>query len=69
MKITYWKILVWSVVIIAFISYLFIFKLGQTEPSLLSLPFIFWSGIVMTTVLVILTFIGARIFPYKEDRP
>ena len=67
MKIIQWKILVWSVIVIALVSYLFSFRKGHAEPFFLSLPFIFWSGIGMTILLVILTFIGARIFPHKED--
>lgn len=69
MKTTYWRILVGTVIVLALISFTLIFKPGIIEPSFLSLPFVFWSGILLTTLLVVLTFIGSRIFPYKNEDP
>lgn len=68
MKKGYWYILVGVVLIVAIGSFAFAFRPGKTEPSFLSMPFVLWSGILLTIVLVLCTFIGSLIFPFKEDK-
>jgi len=68
MKILVWRIIVFCVIIIFLISFLVLFQEGTQLPRFLSLPYIFWNSILMTVLLVILTFIGARNFPFKDEQ-
>lgn len=67
MKIKVWRILVAVVILIFLSSYFIIFENHQTSPNILGLPFIFGISIILTVVLVICTFIGAKFFPYKHS--
>ncbi len=69
MRIIYWRILVAAVVVVALVSFLFIFRTDVTEPRLGPIPFIFWSSFLLTVVLVVLTYLGSKIFPYKDEQP
>ncbi|XOV93745.1 MAG: hypothetical protein ACFHWX_03345 [Bacteroidota bacterium] len=68
MKIIYWRILVGVVIVIALISFLFVFQTEITTPRLGSVPYIFWSSFLLTVLLVVLTYIGSKIFPYKDEQ-
>ena len=68
MKILYWRILVGAVIVIALLSFAFIFQTGITTPRLASVPYIFWTSFLLTVILVVLTYIGSKIFPYKDEQ-
>ncbi len=55
-----------AVLLIAIVSFFFLFTRQNPQPYLLSFPFVFWIGIVNTTLLVVLTYFGARNFPFKD---
>ena len=67
MKIVYWQALVGIVITLALISFIFIFKEGVSTPYVASVPYILWSSFIPTLTLVILTYLGSKLFPYKED--
>jgi hypothetical protein len=64
---TAWRIVVAAAISLVLLSFGVVFKPGNAEPFFLSLPYIFWSSILITALLVVLTFIGTRVFPRKED--
>lgn len=61
-----WKILVGAAVALIIVSFAFVFTPGVREPSLFSLPYILWTGILSTGLLVVLTFLGSRFFSSKK---
>lgn len=62
-----WKLLVTLAVLCIVASYGVIFVPGIIRPKFLSLPYALWTGILLTCTLVVLTYLGARHFPYHED--
>jgi drug/metabolite transporter (DMT)-like permease len=62
-----WRILVTLVVLIFLTSYFVFFQNHQTEPSFIGFPYILWTGILLTILLVICTFIGAKFSPFKNS--
>lgn len=62
-----WRIIVASTILLIFLCFVVFFQSGQTEPYLLNLPYIFWVGILTTSLLVLLTYLGAKSFPHKEN--
>lgn len=61
-----WLTLVALVILVVITSFFWLFREQQTEPEFLHLPYILWLGILQTTLLVILTYLGAKYFPYKD---
>ncbi len=68
MKILYWRMLVAAVIAVALISFLFVFQIGVTSPRLAGVPYILWSSFLLTVLLVVMTYLGSKIFPYKEEQ-
>ena len=68
MKILYWRMLVSAVVAVALISFLFVFRTEITSPRLAGIPYILWSSFLLTVLLVVMTYIGFKLFPYKEEQ-
>jgi RsiW-degrading membrane proteinase PrsW (M82 family) len=68
MKLKSWHILASAVFLLSVISFLFFFPEEKTNPSIGSVPYIFWSSFVITVFVVLATFIGSIIFP-QEDSP
>lgn len=66
MKQKIWKFLVSFVIALTLTSFLIIFKENKIAPSLEDIPFIFWSGFLVTLLVVLATFIASKIFPYGE---
>lgn len=62
-----WKIIVAAACIIVVGSFALLFRGALDGPSLLSIPFVLWSSVVSTAVLVWLTYLGARSFPFKDE--
>jgi len=69
MKLTYWKVLVALVLLVAIVSFLWLYQEGKATPTLLSMPYILWTGLLMTTLLVVFTYIAAKIFPFNDEQP
>ena len=67
MKELYWKSLVALVLLVAVVSFLWLYQEGKATPMLFSMPYIIWSGLLMTTLLVIFTYLAARNFPFKDN--
>ncbi len=68
MKSKIWNILVISVVSLATVSFLFLFKENIVDPTLAKVPYAFWSGFLVTVLIVVLTFLASRFFPYQESK-
>jgi hypothetical protein len=63
-----WKIIVVCAVITCIVSFAFFFKYTITEPSLLGMPYILWVSMLSTVIMVVLTYIGFRNFPFNEKK-
>jgi len=40
---------------------------GKIHPELFGMPYTLWISILQSVLLVVLTFIGTRVHPFKED--
>ena len=61
-----WKFMVILACLITAAAYAFVFKHGIIQPFLFSMPYILWTGILITAIMVALTYIGSKSFPHKE---
>lgn len=68
MKLKRWRLLVVFVSLLSLISFLFIFQINQSEPELFGIPYIFWTGFVVTFLIVLATFIASRISPFEDPK-
>lgn len=68
MKPKSWNILIFLIIAISAVAYLFIFSEGQIDPKLGSVPYVFWTGFLITVLVVFATFIGSKISPYEEPK-
>lgn len=61
---TYWKICIAAVIAIIILGYTpLVIPTGIYTPKLFGLPYSLWLGFLLTTLLVVLTFIGSRVHP------
>lgn len=68
MKTKQWKILTMAVILLTITSFAFLFKEGKLEPTLANIPFAFWTGILVTVLLVFATFLGSKFFPFEDPK-
>jgi hypothetical protein len=68
MKQKIWRFLVSLVIALSLASFLVIFKENKEIPSIQGIPFIFWSGFLVTILVVFATYLASRIFPYTEEK-
>ncbi|MFT7421853.1 MAG: CDP-diglyceride synthetase [Arcticibacterium sp.] len=68
MNKTIWQICVVLVITIAILSYFFVFDTHKSEPEFMKMPYTFWMGILLTTLLVVITFIAQIYSPFKDDK-
>jgi hypothetical protein len=61
-----WHLLATAVLLLSVGSFWWIFQEGKTNPSLGSIPYIFWTSFAVTLLIVAATFVGSRIFPHNE---
>jgi hypothetical protein len=61
-----WKLIVILATAVTFLAFAFVFRYDIMHPYVLSMPYILWSGILVTALMVVLTWFGARYFPHKE---
>lgn len=66
---TAWRISIAIVAIIILITYTpAVIPAGKIKPTLLGMPYSLWMGILLTIVLVTLTYIGSKIFPSQNEK-
>ncbi|MDR7131351.1 heme/copper-type cytochrome/quinol oxidase subunit 4 [Algoriphagus sp. 4150] len=68
MKSKRWKILVLAVILMTVGAFLFLFKENKLEPTLAGIPFIFWTGLLITVAVVFATFLGSKFFPFEDPK-
>ncbi len=57
-----WYVIVAIVIVLVVVTFSpIILSPGRIEPKFLSLPFTLWSGMLLTIVVVILTYLASRI--------
>ncbi len=62
-----WILLVSTVVLLTLVSFLFLFSQGKSNPMLGPVPYVFWVSFLVTCIVVVLTFVGSRIFPHLDS--
>lgn len=68
MKSKIWRILVFLVLILTVVSFLFLFREYEVGPTIANVPFVFWTGFLVTVVVVALTFLASWFFPHQESK-
>lgn len=68
MKYKIWNILVFTVLILTVGSFLILFRENKVDPTLSNVPYVFWTGFLVTVVIVVLTFLASRFFPHQESK-
>jgi hypothetical protein len=68
MKPKIWNIIVFTVILITVASFTFLFRENQHDPELWNIPYTFWSGFLVTVLIVLATFLGSRFFPYHDPK-
>lgn len=63
-----WNFLVLTVLTLSVVSFLFLFEEKKVDPTLAKVPFAFWSGFLVSVVIVGLTFLASRFFPHQESK-
>lgn len=67
MKSKIWNSIVLAVLVLTVGSFFFVFKNHQADPRLGGVPFVFWTGFLVTAMIVGLTFLASRFFPHQES--
>ena len=68
MKSKIWTLIVLAVLVVSLGSFLFIFVENKVEPRLGSIPYVFWTGLLVAILLVVLTYLGSLFFPHEETK-
>jgi hypothetical protein len=63
-----WKILVSAVILLTVGAFLFLFNENKLEPTLAGIPFTFWTGLLVTILIVFATFLGSKFFPFEDPK-
>ncbi len=63
----YWRVTVVAAVVLVVLTFTPLVLTGRIEPKLFSMPFTLWVSILITIVLVVLTYIGGRIHLKDKD--
>lgn len=64
----YWRITATIAVILILITFTpLVIAPGKVEPKLLSMPYTLWVSILITIVLVVLTYIGGKIHMKNKE--
>jgi len=62
-----WRTCIAAVAVIVVITYTpAVIPSGTINPSFLGLPYSLWAGILLTILLVTLTYIGSKVFPSQN---
>ena len=62
-----WRAIVFLVLIIGLLYYGLSINHQKLQPKIYNVPFEFWFGILVTAVLVVITYISKSIFPSKDE--
>ncbi len=68
MKSKIWTSIVLAVLVLTVGSFLFLFQENKTDPRMGGVPYVFWTGLLVTVVIVGLTFLASRFFPHTESK-
>jgi len=67
-KKLFWKLSVASVILIILITYSpLVIPSGKYQPTVFHLPYSLWLSILLTILLVIMTYLGGKAIPDKEE--
>jgi len=62
-----WKVICITAIILAIVTFTpLVIPYSQSRPMLGNLPYTLWMGILIYIILVILTFIGTRVYPDND---
>ena len=67
MKSKIWNLIALAVFFLSVGSFLVIFEENKIDPRLGGVPYIFWTGFLITVVIVGLTFLASLFFPHEES--
>jgi len=63
-SVTYWRICIATVLVLVILGYTpLIIPKGIYKPMLFGIPYTLWMDFLVTVILVVLTYIGARVHP------
>lgn len=68
MKPKIWNLIVFAVLVITIGSFIFLFRENQHTPALWNIPYVFWTGFLVTVLIVLATYLGSRFFPFHEPK-
>ncbi|MBT3385056.1 MAG: hypothetical protein HN778_11295 [Prolixibacteraceae bacterium] len=64
----YWRITVIAAVLLILLTFTpIVMPAGKIEPKLFSMPYTLWMSMLITIILVVLTYIGGRIYLKDEE--
>ncbi|WP_247234152.1 hypothetical protein [Telluribacter sp. SYSU D00476] len=64
---TIWKLTCWLAALLLAATFTpLVIPVGQSQPSLFSLPYTLWTGILISVLFVVLVFIGAYYHPSRK---
>ena len=65
---TYWKMCVAAVIFLSAITFTpLVIPAGVFEPELFGVPYTLWVSILITVLLVLITYIGTRVHPGRNS--
>jgi hypothetical protein len=67
MKSKIWPLISVVILLLFVSSFLFVFEENKIDLRLGGVPYIFWTGFLITAVIVGLTFPASRFFPNEES--
>ncbi len=68
MKHKIWNSLVLFIVLLTILSFGFLFREQQVDPKMAHIPFTFWTGLIVTMIVVFCTFLASKFFPYEDPK-
>ncbi len=68
MKPKIWNAIIFAVLALAVGSYWLVFEENKLAPELFNIPFIFWSGFLISVLVVALTFLASVFFPHDDPK-
>ncbi len=67
-KTRYWRICTALVVVLILITYTpLVIPRGVYKPMLMGIPYTLWVSFLITAALVLITFIGSKVHPGKDE--
>ena len=67
-KTTYWRICVALAILLTALTFTpWVIPVGTYQPELFGLPYTLWVSVLITVLLVLLTYIGTRVHPGRNS--